>query len=222
MNSHMNSDMNSYMNSYMRLIRLFVFVLLLPLSNMVVGQHHEHQSHAMPEANEEQAMQTMQMESMGSMPVAPGALRDPHEYSNGFVRDSGPYTLAREDQLRLADETTFTGLWVDRFEYVESHDTDATEFEGQAWIGDSYNRYLLRSEIEVINDHLHVAEIDLLHTRAISPFWDVRFGVRHEVRDEGSRNWASIGLGGLAPYWFEIDASLFLGESGNSLLDIEA
>lgn len=210
------------MNSHMMLIRLFVFILLLPLSNMVVGQDHEHQSHAMPETNEEQAMQTMQMESMGSMPVAPGALRDPHEYSNGFVRDSGPYTLAREDQLHLADETTFTGLWVDRFEYVESHDTDATEFEGHAWLGDSYNRYLLRSEIEVINDRLHVAEIDLLHTRAISPFWDVRFGVRHEVRDEGSRNWASIGLGGLAPYWFEIDASLFLGENGNSLLDIEA
>lgn len=232
----------------MKNIKFFLVVVLCFTNSALLAQDHSQHQHVMPDANDDHsnheehveshgdhhaaddthadhdhaAMQSMQMESMDSMPVAPGALRDPHEYSNGFVRDSGPYTLPREDQLRLADETTFTGLWVDRFEYVESHDIDATEFEGHAWLGDSYNRFLLRSEIEIVNDDLEVAEVDLLHTRAISPFWDVRFGVRHEVRDEGSRNWASIGLGGLAPYWFEIDASLFLGENGNSLLDIEA
>jgi copper resistance protein B len=176
---------------------------------------------SMPAAHDHQAMQQMQMET--SQPVtAEAELRDPHGYSGGYVRGSGPYTLAPEDQLSLADEMVFTGLWVDRFEYVESHDIDATEFEGHAWIGDSYNRFLLRSEIEIIEDTLDVAEIDLLHSRAISPFWDLRLGVRREVRDEGHRNWASIGLAGLAPYWFEIDASLFVGEGGNTLLDIEA
>jgi copper resistance protein B len=171
-------------------------------------------------AGEHEAMQ-MNMDMV--MPAQqPGSLRDPHAYSDGFERGSGPYTLTNGSRVSLADETYFTGLWVDRFEYVESHDTDATEFEGHAWIGDSYTRYMLRSEIEIINDSLEVAEIDLLYSRAISPFWDIRLGVRREVREEDNRNWASIGLSGLAPYWFEVDASLFVGENGSSLLDIEA
>ena len=233
----------------MRSQHLIVAAVLCLASNPLFGQDHSQHQHGISDSindhsnhvdhaetpddhhavhdaadteHDHAAIQSMPMEAMDSMSIDAGALRDPHEYSNGYVRDSGPYSLAKEDQLRLADETTFAGLWVDRFEYVESHDANATEFEGHAWLGDSYNRFLLRSEVEIINDELDVAEIDLLHTRAISPFWDVRLGVRHEVRDEGSRNWASIGLGGLAPYWFEIDASLFLGENGNTLLDIEA
>ncbi len=224
------------MNSY----RLLQALCLLLICNSLYGQDHAHQletgvipdDHAhhheetanSPEvaAHDHEAMHSMPMENTESMEIEVDTLRDPHAYSNGYVRDSGPYTLAPEHQLSLADETYFTGLWVDRFEYVESHDTDATEFEGHAWIGDSYNRFLLRSEVEIVNDSLEVAEIDFLHTRAISPFWDVRLGARHEVRDEGNRSWASIGLGGLAPYWFEIDASLFISDNGNSLLDIEA
>lgn len=224
------------MNSYQSLLT----VCLLFICSSLYGQDHTHQHeteatldahthHQEETANspevspqDHETMHSMPSESMKLMETQESALRDPHAYSNGYVRDSGPYTLAPQDQLSLADETYFAGLWVDRLEYVESHDTDATEFEGHAWIGDSYNRFLLRSEIEIVNDSLEVAEIDLLHTRAISPFWDVRFGARHEIRDEGNRNWASIGLGGLAPYWFEIDASLFISDNGNTLLDIEA
>lgn len=203
----------------------------MPTTENHAGSHEGHQNHqseaaadaAINEAAQSHDHAVLESQAMDAMDMdAVNGLRDPHAYSNGYVRDSGPYTLAPEDQLTLADEIYFTGLWVDRFEYVETHDIDATEFEGHAWIGDSYNRFLLRSEVEIVNDSLDVAEIDLLHTRAISPFWDVRIGARHEVRDEGSRNWASIGLGGLAPYWFEIDASLFLSDDGNSLLDIEA
>ena len=222
---------------------LFTGLLLLCL-NPVYAQDSNHDQHAPPDHGSHNAQHEMpaaeiaqdaiaadhahesahqnSMEIMQPMTSDNTGLRDPHAYSGGYVRDAGPYTLAPEYQLSLADEMVFTGLWVDRFEYVESHDIDATEFEGHAWIGDSYNRFLLRSEIEIIDDSLDVAEIDLLHSRAISPFWDLRLGARREVRDEGHRNWASIGLAGLAPYWFEVDASLFIGEGGNTLLDIEA
>ena len=175
----------------------------------------EHQH--MPEAMDHEAMSGSMMQSEGV-----GSLRDPHAYSNGFELTSGPYLLESERKISLADAKNFVGLWVDRFEYVESHDFDATEFEGHVWMGDSYNRFLLRGEVEVVNDSVETAEIDLLHTRAISPFWNVQYGLRREFGEKDERNWASIGLSGLAPYWFEVDASLFLGENGNSLFDIEA
>ena len=188
--------------------------------SMPMPEHQNHEAHGEQTVVHDGA--EMRMESTPMPAQQAGALRDPHAYSDGFERGSGPYTLADGSRISLADETYFTGLWVDRFEYVESHDTDATEFEGHAWIGDSYTRYLLRSEVEIVNDSLEVAEIDLQYSRAISPFWDLRLGLRREEKEEDGRNWASIGLVGLAPYWFEVDASLFLGENGNSLLDIEA
>ena len=215
--------------------RYLVSCLLLLLPAVAYGQAESHQhaatshqpqaghaNHSADVVSSEDHVTAGSMNSEMVMESGAATLRDPHAYSNGYELASGPYTLEDGSRISLADETRFTGLWVDRFEYVESHDIDATEFEGHAWIGDSYNRFLLRSEIEIVNDSLEVAEVDLLHSRAISPFWDVRFGVRHEKREFDSRNWASIGLIGLAPYWFEVDASLFIGENGNSLLDIEA
>lgn len=191
---------------------------------------HEHdntESGVMPTPhaeNDHSAMDHAAMEhtAMDMNTLEGVSLRDPHAYSGGYERETGPYTLQPENQIRLADEAVFTGLWVDRFEYAESHDVDATEFEGHAWIGNSYNRVLLRSEVEIVNDSLESAELDLLHRRAISPFWNLQFGARREFGEDVDRNWLSIGLSGLAPYWFEVDASLFVGEKGNSLLDIEA
>jgi copper resistance protein B len=180
-----------------------------------------HAGHEMPVEPAATMVNHEAMDHSGHEQMATGGLRDPHANSNGYTRTTGPYSTEGIRQLSLADEAVFRGLWVDRFEYVDSHDFDATEFEGHLWMGDSYNRYLLRSEIEIVDDSLHTAEVDLLHTRAISPFWDLRFGVRREFGEEDDRNWASIGLGGLAPGWFEVDASLFFGEGGNSLLDIE-
>lgn len=207
-----------------------------------VGSHSQHGPGApdaavMPEHNHQgvQAVPAEDGHQHASDPMDHGAmsepvmqdqngddLRDPHAYSNGYELTSGPYLLEERSQIGLADGIDFVGLWVDRLEYVESHDLDATEFEGHAWVGDSYNRFLLRSEIEIVDDTLETAELDLLHTRAISPFWNVQFGLRREFGEQDERNWASIGLSGLAPYWFDVDVSLFLGENGNSLLDVEA
>ena len=181
--------------------------------------HTDHEQMEMPMEMATEMEMSMEMDSSATME---DVVRDPHAYSGGYELATGPYTLESESQISLADTTNFVGLWVDRLEYVESHDTDAEEFEGHAWIGNSYNRVFLRSEIEVINDSLDRAEIDLLHSRAISPFWDLRMGVRRELGDEAGRNWASIGLVGLAPYWFEVDAHFFVGERGNTFFDLEA
>ena len=52
------------------------------------------------------------------------------------------------------------------------------------------------------------------YSRAVAPYWDLQLGWRHDIRPEPSRDWLAIGFEGLAPYWFEIDAAAFIGESG--------
>ena len=53
----------------------------------------------------------------------------------------------------------------------------------------------------------------------IAPFWDVQFGVRHDLKfgpgPNLNRTYAVVGLQGLAPYWFEVEPALFVSEKGD-------
>ncbi|MBL4574188.1 MAG: copper resistance protein B [Gammaproteobacteria bacterium] len=94
--------------------------------------------------------------------------------------------------------------------------------EGFAWIGNSYRRILLQAQIEMVEGEVEEGEIDLLYSRAVSPFWDIRAGLHRSFGESADRDWAAIGFKGLSPYWFEIDAALHIGKSGSAALDFEA
>ncbi len=47
-------------------------------------------------------------------------------------------------------------------------------------------------------------------------------GARHDLKPSPSRSWAAIGFKGLAPYFFDIDAAVFIGESGRTAGRFEA
>jgi len=56
----------------------------------------------------------------------------------------------------------------------------------------------------------------LLWDRVVSRWWSVQTGVAHDFGDGPSRTWATVGVQGLAPYWFEIEALLYVGEEGRT------
>ncbi len=45
--------------------------------------------------------------------------------------------------------------------------------------------------------------------------------MRHDSGDGPSRTWAAIGVAGLAPYWFDIDATFYAAEHGRTALRFE-
>lgn len=148
-------------------------------------------------------------------------VRDPHAYSNGYSRTSGPYVLPESQQLHLADETMFIGLWVDRFETRHGDAEDYQEFTGHVWLGNSYQRLILRSEWEWRDQTYEESKTEFLYTRAISPFWNAQFGVRYDHGDRAHRDWLALGVNGIAPYWFEISANAYLGPGGHSAATVE-
>lgn len=174
------------------------------------AQDHEH----------EQMQQAMEAEPQ-STPTSEQGLRDPHAYANGYERTSGPYALASQPQIKLADEQTFIGLWMDRFEYVNHDVTEGAEMEGYAWLGNSYRQWLLQAQIETVENEVEAGEIDLLYSVAASPFWDFRFGLHHAFGEKAHNEWAAFGFKGLAPYWLEVDATLHLGKDGHVAFDLE-
>lgn len=119
------------------------------------------------------------------------------------------------------DDPLLTMVTIDQFEKRYGEE-DAIVFEGQAWAGYDLNKVVLKIEGERVNGENESAELQLLYSKAISPFWNLQVGARRDFRPEPSRNWGVIGFQGLAPYNVEVDTALFIGESGRTSLRIEA
>ena len=153
---------------------------------------------------------------MGSMQggSAPPDARDPHAYSGGYR--FGP------DRLRLADGHSFGSLLMDRFEAVRSDGNTSVAYDLQAWYGRTYDRAVLKAEGEYDDGGFEEASTELLWNHAVAAFWDTQLGVRHDSGEGPDRTWLAFGVQGLAPYWFEINVTAYLGEKGRSALNLEA
>ena len=72
------------------------------------------------------------------------------------------------------------------------------------------------------SDDFETDRVQLLYSKAVSTYWDVQAGFRHDFEPSPSRNWLAIGINGLAPYFFQIDTAFFIGNSGRTALRVEA
>jgi copper resistance protein B len=69
---------------------------------------------------------------------------------------------------------------------------------------------------------LDEAEAHLLYGRAFSRWWDLVVGVRQDVRPGPAQTWGAFGVQGLAPYWFEVEATGYVSDSGQTAVRLEA
>jgi copper resistance protein B len=124
------------------------------------------------------------------------------------------------------DNAVFATFRADRFEHQwREHDHEVLLWDVQGWIGNDYDKLYLKSEGEMSLDdgsRVEEAEVELLYSRNISKFWDLQLGVRQDFRPRPERTFAAVGLQGLAPYWFEIDATAYLSEDGDLSATFEA
>ena len=79
----------------------------------------------------------------------------------------------------------------------------------------------LRSEGEHARGEFDHADAEMLWDHAVASFWDTQLGVRHDFGVGPDRNWAAFGVQGLAPYWFGIEATAYVGDAGRTALRLE-
>jgi len=117
----------------------------------------------------------------------------------------------------------FTFIEADELEYRASRGEDAFTWEAQAWVGGDYHKAWFKTRgTDVIDGPLERAELQLLYSRAASAFWDLQAGGRYDIEPEPSRGYAVLGVQGLAPYFFEMDAAVFVSTKGDVSGRIEA
>ena len=121
------------------------------------------------------------------------------------------------------DDMLLTQFRIDQLEYRATDGTDNVSWEADAWIGNDDHKLAFLTEGEKpVEGKLEKAEFQLLYRRPISDFFDGQIGVRHDIRPNPDRTYGVIGINGLAPYFFEADASLFIGEKGDVFARFEA
>ena len=97
---------------------------------------------------------------------------------------------------------------------LEAGEQDSLHWDFSLWAGRAANRLTVRSEGERRQGATEHAELQLLWTRPVARWWDLVAGARTDFEPGASRNLAAIGVQGLAPYRFEIEATAFVGQSG--------
>ena len=106
-----------------------------------------------------------------------------------------------------------------QFNRLEAWDADpgsGLAWEGHAWVGTDTDRLWLRSEGEQIDGRLGSASLEVLYGKPVARWWDLVAGVRHDFAPGGSRDFAAIGVIGLAPYKFEVAATAYIGQAGQT------
>ena len=152
---------------------------------------------------------------------APADARDPHAYSDGYTLTEGPYAQPGPRQLKLADEHAFWSVLGDRLEYQE--DSESTVYDVQAWYGTTYDRLVIKAEGDVADGTLEESSTELLWGHALNAYFDTQFGVRLDQFNDGKdRQWLAFGVQGLAPYWFEVDVTAYVGDDGRTALSAES
>lgn len=138
---------------------------------------------------------------------------------------------ANEDDLVLARKTlqhhhggeSVLFAMADRLEYQTNEGEALSVWEAQGWYGGDINKIWLKTEGEYEHDdnRFEEAEIQVMYSRAISAFWDIQAGLRYDFNPNPSRSFAVLGVQGISPYWFEVDATGFISDEGDVSFRLE-
>jgi copper resistance protein B len=130
---------------------------------------------------------------------------------------------ASRNELRRT-HGNFPVFWFqgDRLEAQVREGKDAFLWDIQGYYGGPTERFWFKSEGKgEWGSSPEDAEVQALFSKAFKPFWDFQGGIRQDLAGPSTTH-AVIGIQGLAPYLFEVDAALFLSHRGDFTARIEA
>jgi len=131
-------------------------------------------------------------------------------------------SVADDARADMEDDPLLLTVILDQLEMRDVGGDNTLSWDGQGWLGRDLHKIWFKTDGERTAGSTDEAELQFLYSKVIARYWDFQLGVRHDFKPSPSRSWAAIGFKGLAPYFFDIDAAAFIGESGRTALRFEA
>jgi copper resistance protein B len=110
----------------------------------------------------------------------------------------------------------------DRLEAWNADKGAGQEWEGKAWIGTDLNRAWLRTEGQRLDNKTQDADLEVLYGHSVAAWWDVVAGVRHDFKPGRSQDFAAIGVIGMTPYKYDVEATAYIGQGGQTSARLQA
>lgn len=119
------------------------------------------------------------------------------------------------------DDHIYYHLLLDQFEGRFGAE-NSFRWSGEAWAGTDMNRLRLKSEGEAASDgRIEEGRHELLYSRPISRYFDLQGGVRLDADSGPGRGWFAFGVEGLAPLFFHVSATAYVGDRGRYAARLE-
>lgn len=178
----------------------------------------------------EQMMQMHQQHMQGQPQAAPGAGAHAGHPPAGYPRAPVPPVTDADRAAAFPDlpphamhQGGINYLFVaDRLEWQDADDGSALAWDLNGWIGGDIDRLAFRYEGERVAGRTESAELQLLWSHAIGPWWESVLGVRQDFKPGPAQTWVAFGVQGMPLYGLETEATAFLGEAGQSALRLSA
>jgi copper resistance protein B len=201
-----------------RLVAALVVLLVVSpaygVARFAYGQHEGHQRPAAPTA-----AQPGHQHEHRDEPAKPSTALPP--FIPPVTDEDRKAAFPDVDGHAAHDGSLHSFVLIDRLEWQGGGRGDALSLDAQGWIGGDRDRLWVRAEGHREDGHVGAAEVRALYGRHILRWWDLVAGLRQDVRPGPAQTWAVVGIQGLAPYWFEVEATGSVGAGGRTQVRFE-
>ena len=136
---------------------------------------------------------------------APADARDPNAYADGYEYTTMP-------GMEMTDQIVYGMVQLEEFEYLSSNEGDGYAWSVQANRGNDSNKLWLRMQgLKIANELDPTTSGEVLWWRPYSAFWGTQLGIRQDF-GAGSHTYLAAGVEGIAPNWFKVEATAYLGD----------
>jgi copper resistance protein B len=187
--------------------------------DMPVPTNDAHAGHAMPPGRDDggEQSQTAAALSAGETPP-PLVIRD-----NAADRVYGASAMSRARDI-LNDEhggAILSKVMGNILEYTSASDGSGYRWDIDGWYGGDLHRAVFKTEGEGLSrTELETAEVQALYSRAVGRYTDIQAGVRYDLEPD-DRAYAAVAVETLFPYWFDVEAAVFLSDRGDAFARFE-
>jgi len=99
-------------------------------------------------------------------------------------------------------------------DYGEGRDDSIARWDLDGWIGGDENKIWLKSEGDNTEGSTERNETWALYSHNMDTFWDAQAGFRYDSKPQSTAYFV-LGFNGLAPYFFETEAHLFVSDKND-------
>lgn len=154
---------------------------------------------------------------------APASIGDTQANAADLYFDPEVMARARQQLLHENGGMRTHAILLEQLEVGFDDDEETYAWHAQGWYGGDIHRFWWKTEGEgAFDDELEHAELQLLYSRAVTPYFDLQGGLRRSTRDGEEWTDLVLGLQGLAPYWFEVGVAAFISTDGDVTARAEA